>query len=93
MRLYEIIKSARKKSGLTQTQLAHLTGSKKPEKIMDVETGKRIPRDDTVWEIGSILSFPKHKVERCLKLADYHRKHRDELKSDYVIRSVKKRLR
>ncbi|WP_101773926.1 helix-turn-helix domain-containing protein [Peptostreptococcus faecalis] len=71
MEVYEKIKLARRNAGLTQRELAEMTGFSRGY-IATIEIGKHIPSDDTLTKIseatntliindGSELSLPKMK--------------------------------
>lgn len=85
------LKDRRAKARLTQAGLATLIGCS-TDTIMDIETGRRAPRKETVWEIGAALCLCRTEVLAWLGLASHHRKNRPSHETDYVMRTATRHL-
>lgn len=84
MTLGEIIKSKRHEAGLSQSKLGDLIGSMS-ETIMNIETNRSVPRNETIWHIGAVLCLSCSEITNCLLIAKYHRNNRKELEMHYAL--------
>lgn len=84
MTLGEIIKNKRHKAGLSQSKLGDLIGSMS-ETIMNIETSRTMPRNETIWRIGAVLCLSYPEITNCLQIAKYHRNNRKELEMYYAL--------
>jgi ribosome-binding protein aMBF1 (putative translation factor) len=91
MTFSDILKERQQESGLSQAKLGKLVGSKE-RTVRNIETGRTVPADQTIWKFGAALCVSIDEIMECLELADYHRKNRDELKNKYAIQSADKTL-
>ncbi|MFA5105239.1 MAG: helix-turn-helix transcriptional regulator [Candidatus Margulisiibacteriota bacterium] len=91
MRLWEIIKERRLKSGLSQKELAKLAEAKE-ETIMHIEIGRAIPTDETIWAVGAILCLSRGEIQECLALATEHKRNRQLYHAEYVLRMASRFL-
>lgn len=92
MRLGEIIKSKRSQTGLSQKMLGYLAGSK-PKTVMDLENGRAIPRDETIWQIGAVLCLTQTQIANCLKIAQHYRNNRDDFQMEYALKLAERTLK
>lgn len=60
------ITELRKERGLTQTELAKLSGISVPE-LSDIESGKRRPRATTTLKLAKALKVSYEEIERNTK--------------------------
>ena len=85
MRLWEVIRKQRSGSGLSRERLAKLAEAKL-KTIMNIETGRSIPTDETILKLGEALCLSRDEVQHCLALATEHRKDRKRYHTEYVMR-------
>jgi DNA-binding XRE family transcriptional regulator len=89
--LGEILRGKRRKAGLSQVKAAHFVGCK-ASTITDIETGRRAPREETVWRLGALFCLSSVEVLLCLQLAGQHRKNRQAYAEAYTERAVRRLL-
>jgi len=90
--LGEIIRKRRGESGLSQEKLGKLTGCK-PLTIMNIENGRTVPTNETIWILGAALCFFESDILNLLKLAKYQRENRVDLQRAYAIKLAEKILK
>ncbi|MDD5206783.1 MAG: helix-turn-helix transcriptional regulator [Desulfobacterales bacterium] len=85
------IREKRKIAGLSQGELAKLTGCKE-QPLSHIEVGRSVPTEDTLWLIGSCLCLTRAEIIRLIALGKEHRKNRRPLDEAYAFELMKKML-
>ncbi|EFK06808.1 helix-turn-helix protein [delta proteobacterium NaphS2] len=85
----ELIKEKRIAAGLTQTELEKISGLKK-EVVWQIEVGKTIPIERTIWRVCAALCLHRREIHEFLNLARQQRKNRGEFQKEYARKRARK---
>ena len=81
----ELIKEKRLSAGLSQAALENISGLKE-EVLWQIEVGKTIPIERTIWRVSAALCLHRREIHEALDSARQQRKNRDSFKKEYAIK-------
>ncbi len=83
--LAEVMQAQRNRSGLGQRQAAKLMGCR-IDTITGLESGRKIPRDETIWTLGALYCISLSEIKVLLLIAQYYRLNREQFDKEYAER-------